>query len=181
MFARLLIVVGSITLLTSMALARDPPEASGELGRLQQQVRVLQAQLDMARAEATKLRKENAALQEALKAAKEATPEEVNDIKTYKSVDEILLELPEEMRPDPRKGWENVYQVQQVNNWLSKVPVGNLYQASKVIEKVNQQVKWTDVQGKEWSFSITLSSLPHSLRCVESSGGSPEADCFQDD
>lgn len=162
MFLRPLFTTSCLVLILVSASGQAPPAASpsDEATKLQQQVRTLQAQLDLANARIAKLQAENAELKQALATLKEPTPEEANGIKTYKSVDEILLEMPAELRPKANVGWENNFALKDAQDWVSTVPVGHKYEATRAITKVLVQPQWSTAKERVWKITVWLDSEP---------------------
>jgi len=134
----------------------DLAAANARIAELEAQVRQLEAQLVMLKAELkdTKVEADQARAR-AAEAAADAEASDAEEVKTYSSLEDVLREMPRELRPDERGGWSK-YKQPEVNEWYRTHPVGhNFKRRAKVTAvRVNRTFGADADSNRAWTVRV---------------------------
>ena len=111
-------------------------ESEPEVDRLRRENAELRARVALLEAELASMREQLAAAT-TQPAGDGAAARGVDEqgVKTYRSADEILADLPTELRAKRNTRWDQ-YDASAVERWLRSVPVGDRFQADRIVENV---------------------------------------------
>lgn len=147
----------ALALLASPALTEetDLDAANARIAELEAKVKMLEAQIAMLKAELkdTKAEAKEAKSADVKDGADE--PESADDeVETFSSLQDVLRQMPRELRPDKRGGWSRFEEAkkEEAHEWLKTAPVGAEYRRRVEIRSITIRKNTLPgaTEGRQW-------------------------------